>query len=96
MSFILFSFLWYYQKVIGESYSGSMHALGACGLGSTPSSPNLKEYRVVISEESLDDKRVFDLVKIVSTKIKSVTPRHSTLDLICGLEEVVYMNEIIF
>jgi len=51
---------------------------------------------VVISEESLDDKRVFDLVKIVSTKIKSVTPRHSTLDLICGLEEVVYMNEIIF
>src|SRR3990167_4115355 len=31
----------------GESYSGSMHALGACGLGSTPSSPNEKRCWIV-------------------------------------------------
>ena len=28
-----------HQKYIGVSYNGSIHALGACGLGSTPSIP---------------------------------------------------------
>ncbi len=30
------------RNFVGVSYNGSMYALGACGLGSTPSTPKTK------------------------------------------------------
>ena len=40
--------------------------------------PTMKNYRGVIIEESLADKKVLGQVKITSTRVSVVTPKHAT------------------